>query len=112
MSSKEISPAAVHKLHEAGTKVLLIDVREEDEWEEVRVPYARHFPLSTLSLENLRAACGLDARGTTEPLYFICAVGGRSHRAAEYFYHAGYPEATNVTGGMRSWLASGLPTTP
>lgn len=43
-----------------------------------------------------------------DPLYVICAVGGRSLTAAQALVRAGY-SAVSVAGGTKAWTKSGRP---
>ena len=81
---------------------LLVDVREMSEFEMMRVPGAVLVPLSgfTTRFEELPH---------DRPLLLLCAVGGRSARATEFLRANGYPDATNVSGGITAWNAAGLP---
>ena len=67
---------------------------------------ARNVPLDTLNPTAL-----MQSRTTSpdEPLYFICAVGGRSAWACEMMMAAGYENVVNVEGGTQAWFAAGLP---
>ena len=67
---------------------------------------ARNVPLGRLDPHQL-----LQLRQTPieEPIYFICAVGGRSAWACEMMIAAGYPNVVNVEGGTNAWVAAGLP---
>jgi rhodanese-related sulfurtransferase len=44
-----------------------------------------------------------------EPIYFICAVGGRSAWACEVMMAAGHENVVNVEGGTQAWYLAGLP---
>ncbi|MFT6289761.1 MAG: rhodanese-related sulfurtransferase [Ilumatobacter sp.] len=98
MSIEEIS---VVDLHALGPGITLIDVREDDEWLDARVPFARQVALGTMP-ENLDAFNG-------EPTYVMCKVGGRSFHACEFAASQGL-KAVNVSGGMLAWLAAGYET--
>ena len=78
--------------------VVLIDVREPDEYEEARVPGAVLIPLATLP-DRL-------AEVPEEPVCVICAAGGRSRKAVEFLVRQGR-DATNIAGGTKAWVASG-----
>ena len=95
MVVEEISVADLHAL---GPDVVLIDVREDDEWVQGHVPHARHVVLGTLP-DQL-------ARLEGSPTYVICKVGGRSLRACEFAAAHGR-QVVNVTGGMLAWRAAG-----
>jgi rhodanese-related sulfurtransferase len=78
---------------------LLLDVREQDEWDAGHAPQALHIPMSELAgrLEELPA---------DQAVYVICRSGGRSARVTEYLNGNGW-DATNVDGGMQSWESAG-----
>ncbi len=95
MAIEEIS---VVDLHALGPDVVLIDVREDDEWAESHVTYATHVALGTVPDR-------LD-RFNGEPTYVMCKVGGRSLRACEFADADGH-RVVNVTGGMLAWLEAG-----
>ena len=82
-----------------GAGAVLLDVREDVEWEAGRAASAHHIPLGELGQRQLE----LDA-GT--PVLVICRSGSRSARAAKALRGAGY-EAYNVAGGMKAWAEAG-----
>ncbi len=81
--------------------VILLDVRENDEWEQGHAPGAVHIPMS--EVPSRLAEVDIDAR-----LYVVCKAGGRSARVVEYLNQIGY-DAINVDGGMSAWQHSGRP---
>lgn len=82
-----------------ATGAPLVDVREADEFADVRVPGAVSIPLS----EFVARVDEVPADGT---VYVICAAGGRSAQAAQYLEARGV-DAVNVAGGTMAWLQSG-----
>lgn len=91
---------AFARAHAEGATVL--DVRNPDEYGEGHVAGAILIPLDELGERRAEIPDG-------DPLYVICAVGGRSLRAAEALVAAGYP-AVSVSGGTFGWIAAGRPT--
>ena len=83
----------------AAGEVLLVDVREDDEWAAGRAPTAVHAPMSRLRQDTLPK---------DRQVLVICRVGGRSAAVAEALDQLGY-DVADVTGGMLSWSAAGLP---
>jgi adenylyltransferase/sulfurtransferase len=77
-------------------KLLLVDVREHHEWDEGRLPGSVHIPLATLP-----ARMG-EIPADVTPV-FICALGGRSLRAAMLFTQVQGRDAVNLTGGVMGW---------
>jgi len=85
-----------------GEGALLIDVREPDEWAEVRVPGGRLIPLQNVP-ERLAEI------PAEEDVYVICALGGRSRAAVEFLREQGR-DAVNVFGGTTAWVNADFPT--
>lgn len=86
----------------AAGEVLLVDVREQDEWRSGHAPAATHVPLATVPAK----LASLSQKGL--PIAFICRSGGRSGQACGAAKNAGV-EALNVKGGMNAWRSAGLP---
>jgi len=79
----------------------LVDVREEWEFEQGRVPGARLLPMMSVP-----GAAG--ELPTDRPVYLVCAVGARSEQAAQYLSRLGV-DAVNVQGGTAEWVRAGYP---
>ncbi|GAA1068869.1 hypothetical protein GCM10009665_73900 [Kitasatospora nipponensis] len=79
---------------------VLLDVREQDEWDAGHVEGALHIPIGqfTARIEEVPDA----------PLYVLCRVGGRSAQVVQYLVGQGR-EAFNVDGGMFAWEQAGRP---
>jgi rhodanese-related sulfurtransferase len=81
--------------------VVLLDVREDDEWQRGHAPGALHIPMGQITART----------GEIDPaaaLYVVCGVGGRSQRVAQYLAQNGYAPI-NVSGGMVAWADAGRP---
>jgi phage shock protein E len=59
----------------ASGKALLLDVREQGEWDAAHVKGAQHIPLSEIKAGTSAALKSLPA---DKPVYVHCAVGGRA----------------------------------
>ncbi|WP_407350548.1 rhodanese-like domain-containing protein [Lactococcus garvieae] len=81
------------QLKEKLGQVVLIDVREEDEYLEGHVPTAINIPLSVLDQRYSEIE---------RESYIICQSGMRSMRACQFLQAQGV-EVTNVTGGTLAW---------
>ena len=93
---------------EAGTRdFVLIDVREEVEWEIVQIPGAILIPkgqfLDGSALANLP---------TDKQIVLHCKVGGRSAEALAVVQGAGFTDAIHVGGGINAWVAQIEPDKP
>jgi rhodanese-related sulfurtransferase len=96
----EVDIEAFAGLHGSGVPV--IDVREPHEYEEGHVPGAILIPLG--EVPDRVAEVPAD-----RTVYVVCAVGGRSMRAAEHLAAQGR-DVVNVAGGTKGWIAAGHPT--
>lgn len=79
--------------------VLLVDVREDSEWNGGHAPGAYHRPLGRLDPKRLPKV---------DTVFVICHSGHRSARATRTLLDAGL-DAHNVNGGMTAWEAARLP---
>jgi rhodanese-related sulfurtransferase len=95
----QVNPAQAADLVRDGA--ILLDVREQDEWDAGHAPQARHLAMSEI---NAR----VDELPKDVQLVCVCHAGGRSSRVAEALNRAGW-QALNLTGGMAAWQAAGLP---
>jgi hydroxyacylglutathione hydrolase len=82
--------------------VVLIDVREPQEYASGHVPGARNLPQADL-------ATRLSEVPRDRPIYLICQGGFRSLRAAQFLNQAGYTDVTSVKGGTEAWRLSNKP---
>jgi rhodanese-related sulfurtransferase len=102
MDDIHVAHAELAQVPEAfGDGVVLLDVREHDEWHRGHAAGAHHIPMS--DIPSRMAEIDADAA-----LYVICHAGGRSLKVAQYLAGNGY-EPINVTGGMLAWAGAGRP---
>lgn len=87
-------------LESAAARVLLIDVREDDEVATARIPGARHIPMRQIP-ENIFALAA-EARAGRQ-LLIHCHHGARSLRVTQYLRANGIASASNVAGGIDAW---------
>ncbi len=99
----DLMPDDVRDRLAAGT-IVLVDVREQHEWDAGRVPGAVHHEIERIASR----APLLDA---AVPVAFMCRGGVRAGMVATAFRAIGY-DAYNVRGGFTHWHAEGLPTEP
>ena len=91
---------------EARTRIekgaVLVDVRETNEYTEIRIPGSRLLPLSTFAER-------FEELPKDKPLVMQCRSGARSAKAAEYLLANGYTDVSNLTGGILAWDEARLP---
>jgi rhodanese-related sulfurtransferase len=80
---------------------LLLDVREDSEFELGHAPGARHVPLAEVPDH-------LDDLPKDSTIVCVCRSGGRSRRAGTFLLEQGF-DVVNLEGGMTAWASSGAP---
>jgi SulP family sulfate permease len=81
---------------------LLVDVREESEYDRGHIPHTHLIPLRMI--RDIGTELPKD-----RPLIFVCRSGRRSIRAASIMQDLGYTNVFNLKGGMLAWEAAGYP---
>jgi len=98
---------ALAEQHEAGRDqqdIVLVDVREKNEWNEGYIPGAIHVPRGFLELQIEEA---VPDKSKTVVLY--CAGGVRSLMAGKTLQEMGYGKAISMSGGFGGWKGLGYP---
>lgn len=95
---KEVSAAETVSRLASGEKLVLIDVREDREWNVGHAEGAHHMSRGTLE-SKIDTAVPRDA---TIVLY--CASGNRSALSAESLKAMGYTDVASMSGGFRAWV--------
>jgi len=102
----EVDPSEVNAdLHRNGdAEIVLIDVREGEEWETAHIPNALHVPRGFLESRIEAAAPDRSAR-----VVLYCASGNRSALAAHTMIELmGYERVESMTGGITLWKDRGF----
>jgi len=97
-SESELGPRRVAELVAEGAE--LIDTRRRYEWDDGRIPGARHIEVNQVTAEA-------ESLPRDRPIVFYCRTGNRSAMVTEAFRQAGY-EAYNMAGGIAAWVEAGL----
>ena len=90
---------------QAGERYILIDVREQAEWEGGHLPGAHHLGRGILERDIESVIPEKDA-----PILLYCAGDFRSAIAADNLQKMGYENVVSLAGGWPAWHAHGLPT--
>ena len=101
MAIAALAPTDVAQVLRSG-RVLLIDVREPQEYQQERIAGALLYPLSTFDNSAL-------PRGEFPRVVFHCGSGKRSLAAAEKRLAAGSRGVAHMAGGIQAWKDAGLP---
>jgi rhodanese-related sulfurtransferase len=82
--------------------VLVVDVREPWEYAAGHLPDAVSIPQADLALRLREIPQERD-------ILVVCAVGGRSLRAAGFLRCSGYDRVASLAGGTKAWIEAGHP---
>jgi rhodanese-related sulfurtransferase len=80
--------------------LIILDVRQSEEFAEGHVPNAVLIPLG--ELESRASELSTDAT-----IYVICRSGNRSRQASEILINLGFNDVRNVDGGFIAWVNAG-----
>jgi rhodanese-related sulfurtransferase len=101
-SAKPVREVGQDELAAHGQEVMLLDVREPQEFAGGHVSGARNLPQADL-------ATRLSEIPRDRPVYVICQGGFRSLRAAQFLNQMGYSDVASVSGGTEAWRAANRP---
>jgi molybdopterin/thiamine biosynthesis adenylyltransferase/rhodanese-related sulfurtransferase len=101
-SITEVSPEEADRLRASGA--VLVDVREQVEWDAGYIPGAVHVPRSYLE-QNIESV--VPDRSARVVVY--CASGVRSAYGSATLGQLGYTNVVNLAGGIEAWKRLGLP---
>src|SRR6202049_4991144 len=102
---KELDFREIKRRLDAGEKLTLVDVREDNEWARGHLPGAVHLGKGVIERDVEQA---VPDKSATLVLY--CGGGFRSALAADNLQKMGYPDAISVDGGWGGRGGGGFPT--
>lgn len=88
---------------EVSDDAVMLDIREQDEWDLGHAPGAIHIPMGELPARLDELASFLEG---DDPMIVVCRSGGRVGRVLPWLSMQGY-EVANLDGGMLAWQAAG-----
>ena len=99
----EVDASSARERLEAD-EVAVVDVREQDEWDEGHIPGAAHVPRGFLEsrIESV-------VPDRSRPVVVYCASGSRSAFAAKTLEELGYERVASLAGGYTDWKRNGFP---
>ena len=101
---REVDPRDVHDMAQNGNGAVIVDVREQQEFEESHIPGALHVPRGHLE-SRIEGA----AKDRSQRVVLYCASGNRSALAAKTLQdELGYENVESMTGGITLWKDRGF----
>jgi rhodanese-related sulfurtransferase len=101
---KEISVAEVNSLIDADKSIVILDVRDHEEFETGHIPGAINISRGMLEFKMNLIIPVKSAR-----IIVYCAIDLRGPLAAKTLNDLGYKNAVNMIGGLKSWREAGYP---
>ncbi len=96
-------PSELKARLDAGEELVLIDVREPQEWAQGMLPGAHPIPRGVLEGQ-------VEGRIPRHaPILAYCASGNRSALAAKSLAEMGYEKVESLEGGFGAWAKAGYP---
>jgi sulfur-carrier protein adenylyltransferase/sulfurtransferase len=100
---EEVDPKEVHEVVENGNGAVIVDVREQHEFDESHLPGAVHVPRG-----HLESRIEGSAPDKSQRVILYCASGNRSALAAHTMHDLlGYEDVTSMRGGITLWKDRG-----
>jgi sulfur-carrier protein adenylyltransferase/sulfurtransferase len=99
----EVDAERARALIDAGEPVI-VDVREQAEWDEGHIPGALHVTRGNLESRIERAA-----PDPARQVLLYCSAGNRSAFAAKTLEEMGYEDVVSLSGGFTDWKRNGFP---
>jgi rhodanese-related sulfurtransferase len=101
-SIREVTVAEVRKMIDARDKIILLDVRDRDEFDTGHIPGAINISRGTLEFKVNMVIPDKSSR-----IIVYCGVDLRAPLATRTLNEMGYKNAANIIGGLKSWKEAG-----
>jgi rhodanese-related sulfurtransferase len=102
---KETNVPDVKRRIDASEKMILVDVREDNEWAKGHLPGAVHMGKGVIERDIEQ-----QVPDTATKLVLYYGGGFRSALVADNLQKMGYTNVESMDGGWRGWTEAGLPT--
>lgn len=100
----EISADEVKEMLDSDNDFILLDVREQDEWDKSHIAGADYMGKGVIERDIEQ-----EVRDQNKELVLYCGGGYRSALAADNLQKMGYHNVKSLKGGFRTWTEAGLP---
>ena len=107
MNSLEVSCQETAEKLKQGETFLLLDCREQDEYDHVHIAGATLLPMSQIA-DRVHE---LDPQ-RDQPVIVYCHHGGRSLRVTMFLKQAGFADVRSMAGGIDAWASEIDPSIP
>lgn len=101
---RETTVEEVRRDQQSGAEFVLVDTREDREWDAGRIAGAIHLGKGIIERDVEKAIPEFDRK-----IVLYCGGGFRSALSADALQRMGYTNAYSLDGGWRAWTAANLP---
>jgi molybdopterin/thiamine biosynthesis adenylyltransferase/rhodanese-related sulfurtransferase len=100
----EVDSADARALLDGPEPPVLVDIRENDEWDEGHIPGAVH-----VGRGHFEARIEAAAPDKSRPVLLYCSAGNRSAFASKTLEELGYERVASLSDGFTGWKRNGFP---
>lgn len=100
---EDLTPRQVDDRLRSAAPPLLLDVREDWEWDVAAIPGSLHMPMGQITAR-------LGELDPERDVVVVCHHGARSAQVAAFLAAAGLPRVANLAGGIDGWSVDVDPT--
>ena len=104
-TDRDITPRQLQERLAAGDNLVLLDVREPNEWAIARLDNARFIPVNNVTARASELS-------TADEIVIYCKSGVRSARALNTLRQLGFRKLWNLKGGITAWASEVDPSLP
>ena len=100
----DIREIEIQSLNTLSTPYVLVDTREDHEWQAGHLPGAMHLGKGIIERDIEHTV-----QDKQQPIILYCGGGFRSALAAQSLQQMGYQQVYSLAGGFKAWCEAGLP---
>lgn len=97
---KTMNVDELKKKLDAKENFVLVDCREQDEWDQGHIPGAKFIPLSQFQEQYHQLK-------QSDEIVIQCRSGVRSLKACQFLMENDFENLTNLEGGILDWIEKG-----
>ncbi len=103
-AKSRVREISIDEYRQSETPALLIDVREDNEWQQGHLPAALHLGKGIIERDIEKAV-----PDKQQALVLYCGGGFRSALTADVLQKMGYQDVLSLAGGYTAWVNAALP---
>jgi rhodanese-related sulfurtransferase len=101
---RETTPEWLAERLESGESLFVMDVRDQESWQDRRLSRGINIPLELINARILWLP-----REKSAPIVAYCQDGNRGAQAAAKLRSLGFTNVSHLAGGLNAWMKAGYP---